>query len=254
MIGPAAMKSLAIIGFGEFGRLAATELAGRFDIGVHDPHKDAAAIAAQGFRPLSLEDAARSDVVVLAVPVQAMEEVIRRIAPLLRPGATVVDVASVKMLPGQWLAQHLPETVHVVPTHPLFGPQSVARDGLAGRQFVICPLRGDQHLKVAALGRQMGLRVRITTAEEHDREMAFVQALTHLIGRTLVGMNIPDEMLKTQTYQHLLDLTGLIGGDSFELFTAIQTLNPYAHEIAGEFVTRAADLLAQVHGEKPQTD
>ena len=40
----------------------------------------------------------------------------------------------------------------------------------------------------------------------------------------------------------------------YELFTAIQTLNPYAHEIAGEFVTRAADLLAQVHGEKPQTD
>jgi prephenate dehydrogenase len=123
----------------------------------------------------------------------------------------------------------------------------VARDGLTGRQLVICPLRGEQHLKVAALGEEMGLRIRITTAEEHDREMAYVQALTHLIGRTLSSMNIPDEMLKTQSYQHLLDLCGLIGRDSFELFAAIQTLNPFAHEVAGDFVARAGDLLAQVH-------
>ncbi len=242
------MKSLALIGFGDFGKLAATELASRFNVGVHDPYKDTETIAAQGFRSLSFEEAAASDVIVLALPVQAMEETIRRLAPLVHPDATVIDVGSVKVLPSQWLMQYLPETVHIVPTHPLFGPQSVARDGLHGRQFVICPARGRQHLKVAALGRSMGMRVRITTAEEHDKEMAFVQALTHLIGRTLVGMNIPDEMLKTQTYQHLLDLTGLIGKDSFELFTAIQTLNPYAHEIAGDFVTRAADLLTQVHG------
>lgn len=247
MIGAGGMKTLGMIGFGEFGALAAAELAGRFDIGVHDPHRTAADIAARGFRPLSCEEAAQSDIVVLAVPVQAMEEVIRRIAPLVRPGATVIDVASVKMLPSQWLARYMPDTVHIVPTHPLFGPQSVARDGLPGRQFVICPLRGEQHLKVAALGEEMGMRVRITTAEEHDREMAFVQALTHLIGRTLTDMHIPDEMLKTQSYQHLIDLTWLIGKDSFDLFAAIQTLNPYAREIAGDFVARAADLLAQVH-------
>lgn len=244
------MKSLGIIGFGEFGRLAAAHLAGRFEIGAHDPHRLAAEIEAAGARPLSLEEAARCDVVILAVPVQTMEEVIARIAPLVRPGATVIDVASVKTLPSQWLANHLPETVHAVPTHPLFGPQSVARDGLGGRQFVICPLRGEQHLKVAALGEDLGLRVRITSAEKHDREMAYVQGLTHLIGRALTAMQIPDEMLKTQTYQHLLDMTDLIGRDSFELFTAIQTLNPFAKPVTEEFVTRAAGLLAQVHGER----
>ena len=67
-----------------------------------------------------------------------------------------------------------------------------------------------------------------------------------LIGRSLAQMRIPDEMLKTQTYQHLLDLTGLIGNDSFELFTAIQTLNPYAPEVVEEFVRRAGVLLDQV--------
>jgi prephenate dehydrogenase len=76
--------------------------------------------------------------------------------------------------------------------------------------------------------------------------MAYVQALTHLIGRSLAQMQIPDEMLKTQTYQHLLDLTGLIGKDSFELFTAIQTMNPYAPDVVEDFVTRASALLDQV--------
>lgn len=243
------MKSLGLIGFGQFGRLMASQLRERFAIGVHDVMADEQAIENAGFEPLSLDEAAVRDVVVIAVPVQAMEAVIARIAPLVRPGATVVDVASVKMLPSRWLSHYMPETTHIVATHPLFGPQSTARGGLAGRQLVICPIRGEQHLKVAALGEAMGLRVRITTAEEHDREMAYVQALTHLIGRSLSAMDIPDESLKTQTYQHLLDLTGLIGNDSFELFTAIQTMNPYAQQVVEEFVSRASGLLKQVHKE-----
>ncbi len=241
------MKSLAIIGFGQFGRLAASQLGGRFDIGVHDAGVAGDEIAAAGFAPLSFEQAAGSDVVIVAVPVQVMEQVIAEMAPLVRPGATVIDVASVKMLPSQWLEHYMPETVHIVATHPLFGPQSAAMGGVAGRQLVICPIRGDRHLKVAALGQELGLRVRIATAEEHDREMAYVQALTHLIGRSLSSMNIPDEELKTQTYQHLLDMTGLIGNDSFELFTAIQTMNPFAPEVVGEFVVRAGDLLEQAY-------
>lgn len=239
------MKNLAIIGFGAFGRLAAQQLAGRFAIGVHDAMVDATSIRNAGFEPQALEQAAAADIVLLAMPVQAMEASIARIAPHVRAGATVIDVASVKMLPSQWLARHIPESTHIVATHPLFGPQSVAR-GLEGRQLVICPIRGDRHLKVAELGEELGLKVRITTAEEHDREMAYVQALTHLIGRSLSQMQIPDEMLKTQSYQHLIDLTGLIGNDSFELFTAIQTMNPFAAEIADDFVARAGALLADV--------
>lgn len=243
------MKTLGIIGFGQFGRLAATVLANRFDIGICDPQLSNAEIEAAGFAPLPLGKAAACDVVLLAVPVQVLQRLIQDIAPMVRPGATVIDVASVKMLPSQWLNDHLPATTHIVATHPLFGPQTAARDGLAGRQLVICPIRGEQHLKVAALGEELGLRVRITTAEEHDREMAYVQALTHLIGRSLSAMEIPDESLKTQTYQHLLDMTGLIGNDSFELFTAIQTMNPFARGVVDQFVAQASALLEKTGAE-----
>lgn len=240
------MKTLGIIGFGAFGRLAASHLANRFAVVVHDSHVDPAAISAAGCLPVDLVVAAAADVVLIAVPVQAMESVIMAIAPHVRAGATVIDVASVKLLPSQWLSRHIPDTTHIVATHPLFGPQSAAR-GLSALPLVVCPIRGERHLRVAALGEELGLHVVVTTAEEHDREMAYVQGLTHLIGRSLVQMGIPDEMLKTQSYQHLLDLTGLIGNDSFDLFSAIQTLNPFAREVVEDFVARADDLLQQLN-------
>jgi prephenate dehydrogenase len=163
----------------------------------------------------------------------------------VRPGALVVDVGSVKMLPAQWMRELLPDHADIVATHPLFGPQS-ARTGLQGLRFVVCPIRGDRHERVAAFGRSLGLTVTVTTPEEHDREMAYVQALTHLIGRSLVNIGIPDEQLKTPSYQHLLELCGLIGADTFELFTAIQTQNPFASEVAQAFVDQAQKLLRQV--------
>lgn len=244
------MKTLGLVGFGQFGRLAASILQARFDVLVTDAAAGAAAAAREaGFAFGSLEDAAARDVVVVAVPVPAMRDVFAAIAPHLRPGALVADVGSVKMLPAQWMTELLPAHVDLVATHPLFGPQS-AKAGLKGLRFVICPIRGERHERVAALGRSLGLMVTVTSAEEHDREMAYVQALTHLIGRSLVNLGIPDEQLKTQSYQHLLELCSLIGADTFELFTAIQTQNPFAAEVAGAFVDQARSLLDQVAAQR----
>jgi prephenate dehydrogenase len=240
------MKSLGLVGFGQFGRLAAGVLKAHFDVLVTDSAADAEARArGSGVAFGSLEDVAARDVVVVAVPVAAMRAVFAALAPHLKPGALVADVGSVKMLPAQWMAEILPAHVDLIATHPLFGPQS-AKAGLEGLRFVICPIRGDRHERVAAFGRSLGLTVTVTSAEEHDREMAYVQALTHLIGRSLVNLGIPDEQLKTASYQHLLELCSLIGADTFELFTAIQTQNPFAAEVAGAFVEQARSLLDQV--------
>ncbi|MDB5423273.1 MAG: tyrA [Phenylobacterium sp.] len=243
------MKTLALIGFGQFGQLAAKVLKSHFDVLVTDTAPDGPAAAqAMGVGFGSLEQAARRDVVIVAVPVVSMRAVFAALAPHLRPGALVVDVGSVKMLPAQWMAEILPAHVDLVATHPLFGPQS-ARAGLKDLRLVVCPIRGERHERVAEFGRALGLTVTVTTPEEHDREMAYVQALTHLIGRSLVNLGIPDEQLKTASYQHLLELCSLIGADTFELFTAIQTQNPFAAEVARAFVDQAQGLLDQVAAE-----
>jgi prephenate dehydrogenase len=238
------MKRFGIIGFGRFGQLAAKHLRDHFAVTVTDTAEIGDAAAAIGVTAGTLSEAAACDVVMLAVPVQSMATTVAAIAPLVQPGALVLDVASVKMLPARWMLEALPESVDIVATHPLFGPQS-ARSGLEGQPLVVCPVRGEAHHKVAEFGRKLGLAVSLTTAEEHDREMAYVQALTHLIGRALVNIRIPDEELKTSSYQHLLELCGLIRDDTKELFFAIQNLNPYAEEITRQFIAEANSLLAE---------
>jgi len=244
------MRRLGLVGFGQFGQLAARLLKDHFAIVATDVAPTAEAVArAAGVEFGGLEEVAGCEIVVVAVPVAAMRDIFSAIAPHLRPGALVVDVGSVKVLPVQWMLELLPDHVDIVATHPLFGPQS-ARTGLTGLRFVVCQVRGERHERVAALGRSLGLTVTVTTPEEHDREMAYVQALTHLIGRSLVNIGIPDEQLKTPSYQHLLELCGLIGADTFELFTAIQTQNPFAPEVAQAFVEEAQSLLAKVQAGK----
>jgi prephenate dehydrogenase len=242
-------KTLGLIGFGQFGRLAAGALKVHFDVLVSDQADGSEAAAhAAGVAFGSVEQAASRQIVIVAVPVRFMKAVFEEIAPHVAPGALVIDVGSVKMLPSQWMIETLPPHVDIVATHPLFGPQS-ARDGLGGLRLVVCPIRGARAQKVAEFGRSLGLTVTVTTPEHHDREMAYVQALTHLIGRSLVNLGIPDEQMKTPSYQHLLDLCALVGGDTFELFTAIQTQNPYAAEVAGAFVDQAQELLQRVRTE-----
>ena len=78
------------------------------------------------------EAAQGADLIVLCVPVGAMESVAVEIAPVLKAGATVSDVGSVKRAVIDAVAKHLPEGVHFVPAHPLAGTEhSGPRSGFA---------------------------------------------------------------------------------------------------------------------------
>jgi prephenate dehydrogenase len=236
------MKTVGLIGFGQFGQLIAKHVGPRADMTVFDLSDRSREANELGVKLGDIKEAAASDVVIVAVPVQSMLQTFVEIAPLLTKKCLVIDVASVKVLPIRWMLQTLPPYVDIIGTHPLFGPQS-ARDGLDDLPLVVCPVRGNREKWLINFAQDLKLKVSIATPEEHDEEMAYVQALTHLIGRTLLEIKIPDENFKTRSYQHLLELCSLIGNDSFELFAAIQSLNPYAPKIASSFIRQARSLL-----------
>lgn len=244
------MKQIGIVGFGQFGTLAATHLKAHCAVTVHDFSDKRAQAEDLGVTWGAFEDVCACDVVVLAVPAKVMRDVLVRMAPMLKDGQVVVDVASVKTYPAQWMRELLPEHVELVATHPLFGPQS-AKNGLAGLKLVVCPLRGDFATRIEHFARDvLGLQVIVTTPEEHDREMAYVQALTHLIGRSLVNMNIPAEEMQTQSYRNLLGLCDLLRHDTWDLFVSLQTMNPFADEVTHRFRNEVNMLMAKVDEEK----
>lgn len=242
-------RTVGIVGFGQFGQLVPALLPKRRSVKVFDV-KDRRQEARQlGCAFASFEEVCACDVVVFAVPVQALREVLRKAAPHIKPGALAIEVSSVKLLPSRWMQEELPAGCSILCLHPLFGPQS-ARIGLAGRKLVVCPVRGAEHRAIARLAALKGLVVRVSTPELHDREMAHVQGLTHLIARAIIKTGRPHLALQTQPYFHLMDLCSLVEHDTDELFAAIELMNPYAREVVRAFVKNVTEIDAALEDAK----
>jgi cyclohexadieny/prephenate dehydrogenase len=155
------------------------------EIGLCDRVCDTAAEAATG-----------ADLVVLCVPVGAMGHVAAEIRPVLKPGATLSDVGSVKRAVIGAVAPHLPEGVHFVPAHPLAGTEhSGPRSGFAelfdNRWCLIVPQPGSDRAAVERLERfwqALGSHTDEMDAEHHDLVLAVTSHAPHLIAYTMVGV------------------------------------------------------------------
>ncbi|MGH1368468.1 MAG: prephenate/arogenate dehydrogenase family protein [Maritimibacter sp.] len=137
-----------------------------------------------------------ADLVVLAVPVGAMEAVAREIAPHLKPGATVTDVGSVKGAVIEAVGPHIPENVHFIPAHPLAGTEhSGPHSGFAtlfdNRFCLLVPSPGTDPKATAKLRtfwEGIGANVEEMDAEHHDLVLAVTSHTPHLIAYTMVGV------------------------------------------------------------------
>ncbi len=138
---------------------------------------------------------AGADCVMLAAPVGAFAGLAAAIAPHLLPGAVVTDTGSTKQSVIRDLKDSLPPGVHLVPAHPMAGTEFSGPDaGFAtlfdGRWCLVTPPAGtdaDAVSKVAALWRGMGAEIETMEAGHHDRVVAIVSHLPHLIAFTICG-------------------------------------------------------------------
>ncbi|MEJ2028543.1 MAG: prephenate dehydrogenase [Maritimibacter sp.] len=235
--------ALGLIGFGAFARLLARHLTPFAQLSAYDSAPQVCAeMAGLGVVPAPLDRVAAADIVVIATPVAAIEAMTEAIVPHIRPGAVVLDVGSVKQRPARAMERYLPAHATLIATHPLFGPES-AGDGLAGLKIALCPLRGARVAGLAMfLRRAFGLQVIVTTPEAHDRELAAVQGLTHLIAKALTAMELPDSRMTTKSFEHLMRATAMVAGDAPEVFATIERDNPFAAPLRTRFLKVAAEL------------
>jgi prephenate dehydrogenase len=236
-------QSFGIIGVGAFGSLAAQHLAPHFDLVLHDVARDVSKLATSlGAQSSDLARAASCDIVMLAVPVQKLKNVLSAISSLLKKDALVIDVCSVKIKPVATMLENLPAPIAIVGTHPLFGPQS-SKNGIAGLNIAICEVRGGRSGEVAHFcSNSLKLRVSEVTPEEHDREAAYVQGLTHMLAKIVVSLDLPDMRFPTRTYELMQQMVEMVRYDSDELFRAIERENPFADEAKKSFFAAARRL------------
>lgn len=136
-----------------------------------------------------------ADLVILAVPVGAMLGLGALVCPLLKEGAILSDVGSVKRSVIQGMLPHLPDYAHFVPGHPVAGtefsgPSSGFGDLFEGRWCILTPLEGgavEPVRKVEAFWRRLGSNVEIMNAEHHDIVLAITSHIPHLIAYNIVG-------------------------------------------------------------------
>ena len=144
---------------------------------------DTAEAAAQG-----------ADLVILCVPVGAMGDAARAIAPGLAPHAIVSDVGSSKEAVATALAEALPGAT-VIPAHPVAGTEQSGPDAgfatlFAGRWCIITPPENADPAAVEALSdfwTQLGSKVELMDAAHHDLVLAVTSHIPHLIAYTIVG-------------------------------------------------------------------
>jgi cyclohexadieny/prephenate dehydrogenase len=135
-----------------------------------------------------------ADLVILCVPVGAMADAARAIAPGLAPHAIVSDVGSSKAAVAEALAEALPGAT-VIPAHPVAGTEQSGPDAgfatlFAGRWCIITPPDRCDPEALAALSdfwTALGSKVELMDAAHHDLVLAVTSHIPHLIAYTIVG-------------------------------------------------------------------
>ena len=105
------------------------------------------------------------------------------------------------------------------------------------------PVRGRRHLAIAAfLRHRLKLNVVLTDPEEHDRELAVVQGLTHFIAKVLQEMEPLPTRMTTSSFDMLTKAVSMVQDDAPEVFDAIENLNPHTRDIRKQFLRYARKL------------
>lgn len=238
-----------IVGLGHFGGALARllESAGKRYV-AHDARGAAVSGVNAGCVAADLgEVAQRAGVIVVCVPVPALEGVLRALVPMLGPSHLVMDVGSVKERPAREMARVLGAAVPWCATHPLFGPAALQR-GERPLRAVVCAngVHAGAHGRARAFYEELGCEVLEQTPEEHDALMAETHALAFFVARAMQELGAGEgAAFVPPSFRAMAQTIETVRVDAGHLFEVIQRDNAYA----GAARARLMDALARIDGE-----
>ena len=176
-----------------------------------------------------LEEVARAEVVFVAVPPDVTLDMVRRTMALAGETTVVTDCASVKNEVAAWAQEA--KAARFVPGHPMAGhekggAQFASAWMFRGARWIVTPVRATATAStrtVEAVAKAMGaVPVRIGAAE-HDRHVATVSHLPHVLAAALVnlGEGLESADVAGGSWR---DMTR-VGGVDAELWTQIMMRN-----------------------------
>ncbi len=133
-----------------------------------------------------------SDVIILAIPVDAIIDMFPSLLDIDEK-TTIIDMGSTK----EHIVKNIPKNIreNFVPAHPMTGteksgPKAAIDDLYEGKTVVLCNLEknGNTHVnKAFRIFQEIGMRIVVMDAEEHDVHACFMSHLPHAISFSLAN-------------------------------------------------------------------
>eukprot|EP00798_Chlamydomonas_sp_ICE-L_P005103 gene5103-34903_t len=255
---------IGIVGFGTFGQFLAKRFTERgHTVLAYNARRnyqaEADKLGAAYFKNADDFCEEHPEIVILCTSILSTRSVVAALpVQRLRRSTLFVDVLSVKTFPKMLLQEMLPAEVDVLCTHPMFGPNSGAGSwdklNFMYDKVRIASDRSRQNRVDAFLNvfRDEGCNMVEMTCEEHDRQAASTQFVTHTVGRMLGAMQLERTPIDTKGYEALHQLVEQTTADSFDLYYGLFLYNKNAVEelekMEEAFDSVKKQLFSRLHG------
>lgn len=211
------MKNVAIIGVGLIGGSFALDIKKKYPNAVingidtnPDHLKEAEALGVID-ASITIKELSQSDLVIVAIPVDATLTVLPQILDNCGEDAIVFDVGSTKEAICNTVKNH-PKRRNFLAAHPIAGtefsgPKAAVKGLFQNKTNIICEVEDTAFKlqeKALALFRDLGMRIRYMNPQAHDKHIAYVSHLSH-ISAFMLGKTVID---KEKNERDIFDMAG----------------------------------------------
>ncbi|MDF2422107.1 MAG: prephenate dehydrogenase/arogenate dehydrogenase family protein [Nitrosopumilus sp.] len=194
-----------------------------------------------------------ADYVVLCTPTRRTPEIIRLIAKEMKRGTYLIEISSEKSKVVSSLSK-MPAKINPICIHPMFGPGTKT---IKGQNIISVPIKDAKNELTVAKELFKGANFVTIDAAEHDKKIAVILGLTHLMNLVFANIISKDEKINLTekmsgtTFRVQKTLAESIMTESPELIETIIS-NPEIRRVAEEFWKDIGKMLTAVQESKTQ--
>ncbi len=194
-----------------------------------------------------------ADYVVLCTPTRRTPEIIRLIAKEMKRGTYLIEISSEKSKVVSSLSK-MPAKINPICIHPMFGPGTKT---IKGQNIISVPIKDAKNELTVAKELFPGANFVTIDAVEHDKKIAVILGLTHLMNLVFANIISKDEKINLTekmsgtTFRVQKTLAESIMTESPELIETI-IANPEIRRVAEEFWKDIGRLLTSVQESKTE--
>ena len=195
----------------------------------------------------------KADYVVLCTPTRRTPEIIRLIAKEMKRGTYLIEISSEKSKVASSLSK-MPAKINPICIHPMFGPGTKT---IKGQNIISVPIKDAKKELTVAKELFAGANFVTIDAIEHDKKIAVILGLTHLVNLVFANIISKDEKMHLTekmsgtTFRVQKTLAESIMTESPELIQTIIT-NPEIRRVAEELWKDTGKLLTSIQESKTE--